>query len=161
MEVCIDILVLQLVPGETTALHCKVVCLIQLSKFEEALTIIKKNPKLNELVFEKAYCLYRTNNPVETLKTIQSVENLDNKLLELKAQVLYRLEYFEEAFDVYRKISKSFRDEYSDERDANMSAALVYAGSDKIVRFSLSICLLLTINSGTCLQLSVWVLISY
>lgn len=76
---------------EEKALHCKIVCLMQLSKFDEALDYIEKN-NLHHLVFEKAYCQYRNNNPELALKTIELGEErpLSNNLRELKAQILYR-----------------------------------------------------------------------
>jgi signal recognition particle subunit SRP72 len=45
--------------------------------------------------FEKAYCQYRLNQPEEALDTIKAAGTLDQKLKELKAQVLYRLEEYE------------------------------------------------------------------
>jgi signal recognition particle subunit SRP72 len=45
--------------------------------------------------FEKAYCQYRLNQPEEALNTIKAAGTLDQKLKELKAQVLYRLEEYE------------------------------------------------------------------
>lgn len=63
---------------------------MQLSKFDEALEYIEKN-NLNHLVFEKAYCQYRNNNPEIALKTINSADDqLTHNLRELKAQILYR-----------------------------------------------------------------------
>lgn len=104
------------------------VCLIQTSKFQEAVQFIERN-KLNDLVFEKAYCEYRLNLPEKSLKTIDAlnvpVSQLSEKLKELRAQVLYRLERFEECFDVYRDIIKnSADDDYDDERTTNLSAVV-------------------------------------
>lgn len=45
--------------------------------------------------FEKAYCQYRLNQPKEALDTIKAAGSLDQKLKELKAQVLYRLEEYD------------------------------------------------------------------
>lgn len=83
--------VLGLAVTEGKALHCKVVCLMQLSKFDEAIEFIEKN-KLNQLVFEKAYCQYRNNSPELALKTIETLEGqtLPHNVKELKAQILYR-----------------------------------------------------------------------
>lgn len=120
--------VLNISPEDATASHCKVVCLIQTSKFQEAVQFIERY-KLNELAFEKAYCEYRLNLPEKSLKTIDSVNVPNNqlpaKLKELRAQVLYRLERFEECFDVYRDIIKnSADDDYDDERTTNLSAVV-------------------------------------
>lgn len=113
-------------PDDSTAAHCKVVCLIQTSKFQEACTFIERN-QLTDLVFEKAYSEYRLNVPEKALKTIDSA-NLPNPLplniKELRAQVLYRLERFEECFDVYRDIIKNSDDDYENERTTNLSAVV-------------------------------------
>lgn len=111
---------------EEAAFHCKVICCIQLSKFNDALQFITKNPRLAaNLDFEKAYCLYRLNQVLEALKVVENVPNPSLKLKELKAQILYRLEKYEECFSVYRDIIKNSHDEYEDEREANLAAVVV------------------------------------
>ncbi|XP_067002510.2 signal recognition particle subunit SRP72 [Anabrus simplex] len=126
---------LQIAPNEEKAFHCRIVCLIQLSRFQDALKAIAKEPKLSSnLAFEKAYCQYRLNQPQEALKTVNSASNLTAKLKELKAQILYRLEKYEECFDVYRDIVKNSNDDYEDERETNLSAVianLYIEGSNK------------------------------
>ncbi|XP_031773728.1 signal recognition particle subunit SRP72 [Apis florea] len=113
-------------PDEKAAFRCKVICHIQLSKFNDALQFISKNPKLaSNLDFEKAYCLYRLNQVNEALKVVEVLPNPSLKLKELKAQILYRLEKYEECFSVYRDIIKNSHDEYEDERQANLAAVVV------------------------------------
>lgn len=124
--------ILHMAPQEATALHCKIVSLIQLSKFDEAWSTINKNaPITNEFYFEKAYCQYRLNQPQEALKTIEQAGELDFRLKELKAQVLYRLEDYSYAFQVYQDIVKNADDEYSDERETNLGAVLVNLDKSK------------------------------
>lgn len=117
--------VLSVAPEEEKASQSKVVALIQSSKFEEALKFIDK-AKLQSLVFEKSYCEYRLNQPEKSLKTIQDskINPLPPSLKELKAQILYRLEKFEECFDVYKDIIKNTQDDYEDERTTNLSAVI-------------------------------------
>ncbi|XP_017892588.1 signal recognition particle subunit SRP72 [Ceratina calcarata] len=111
---------------EAAAFRCKIICCIQLSKFNDALQFISKNPKLaSNLHFEKAYCLYRLNQEREALKIVEVIPNPSLKLMELKAQILYRLEKYEECFSVYRDIIKNSHDEYEDEREANLAAVIV------------------------------------
>lgn len=74
--------------------------------------------------FEKGYCLYRLNQVSEALKVIESVQNPSLKIKELKAQILYRLERYEECFTVYRDIIKNSNDEYEDERETNLAAVV-------------------------------------
>ncbi|XP_071447805.1 signal recognition particle subunit SRP72 [Hetaerina americana] len=112
-------------PDEVKAFHCKIVSLIQLSKFQEGLNFITKNTKLSSgLIFEKAYCQYRLNQPQEALKTIECVSNLTPKLKELKSQILYRMERYEECLEVYGDIIKNSSDDYEDERETNLAAVV-------------------------------------
>nr|XP_022915119.1 signal recognition particle subunit SRP72 [Onthophagus taurus] len=118
-------------PNEATAFHCKVVCLIQSSKFDEAINCMKKHPNLSEnLQFEKAYCLYRSNKCTEALKVIEEVEEVDFCLSELRAQIYYRIEMFDNAVAEYENIIKSTDDDYVNERETNMNAALAYMGGN-------------------------------
>ncbi|XP_018578059.1 signal recognition particle subunit SRP72 [Anoplophora glabripennis] len=120
--------ILGVAPNELPAFQCKVVCLIQLSRFEEAISLLNKNSHfLQSLIFEKAYCYYRANKPEEALRTIrQSEEEIDFRTKELKAQILYRLENFDEAAKIYHEIIKNTDDDYEDERYTNLSAVMVY-----------------------------------
>lgn len=119
--------VLNISTDETKAAHCKVICLIQVSKFQEAVQFIERS-KL-PLIFEKAYAEYRLNQPEKALETIdksidQSSVPLPPNLKELRAQVLYRLENFEDCFDAYRDIIKNTNDDYENERTTNLSAVV-------------------------------------
>lgn len=107
------------------AQQCKLVSFIQVSKFDEALKFLNKCPELlKALSFEKAYCQYRLNQPEEALKTIDTncQQPLADNVKELRAQVLYRLERFEECLNSYKDLIKNTQDEYDDERLTNMSA---------------------------------------
>lgn len=120
--------VLNLDPEDTTAGHCKVVCLVQLSKFQEALQVVEKYKLGKLLVFETAYCQYRLNDPIKAYNTIKnsfdSVSMMSAQLKELFAQVLYRMERYEQCFDVYRDIIKNTDDDYEEERTTNLSAVV-------------------------------------
>ncbi|XP_016960857.1 signal recognition particle subunit SRP72 [Drosophila biarmipes] len=124
--------ILGVAPDDPTALHCKVVCLVQLSKFEEAYKFIEKN-RLSSLVFEKAYCEYRLNKQQQALKTIDDagLQPLPPNLKELRTQVLYRLERYDECLDSYRDIIKNTSDEYEDERRTNLSAVAANLAVDQ------------------------------
>lgn len=75
--------------NEQKALHCKVVCLIHLDQFKEALASIKNTDSGAELVFERAYCEYRLHQIEEAYATLTSQNReLDNKEKELLAQVV-------------------------------------------------------------------------
>lgn len=77
------------------------------------------------MFFEKGYCLYRLNRPLEALDVLEKAGDLDYRLKELKAQVLYRVEDYEKALNAYQDIIKNSDDEYNDERETNLQAVIV------------------------------------
>lgn len=82
-------LVLGISVNDKKAFHCKIVCLINLNKFDEALSSIEKFPnELNDFYFEKAYCQYRLNLIENALQTLQTCPKLTFKEKELLAQVV-------------------------------------------------------------------------
>jgi len=83
------------------------VALIHLDKFDEAYTSIERNPDASDLIFEKAYCEYRTNKLTEAYETLLKCKEMGNKEKELLAQVAYRLEKYEESYDAYRDLVKN------------------------------------------------------
>ncbi|XP_029649361.2 signal recognition particle subunit SRP72 [Octopus sinensis] len=111
--------------GETLAFHCKMVCLINLGRFDEVMIAMKKYPSLsNDLKFEKAYCEYRLNRTNEALRTLREVTNPCLRTQELLAQVLYRLEQYEECLTLYKQLIKNSEDEFDEERQTNLAAVL-------------------------------------
>uniref|UniRef100_A0A2K6FKK9 Signal recognition particle subunit SRP72 n=1 Tax=Propithecus coquereli TaxID=379532 RepID=A0A2K6FKK9_PROCO len=119
--------ILQINKDDVTALHCKVVCLIQNGSFKEALNVINTHTKVlanNSLSFEKAYCEYRLNRIENALKTIESANQPTDKLKELYGQVLYRLERYDECLAVYRDLVRNSQDDYDEERKTNLSAVV-------------------------------------
>lgn len=120
------LLVLSIAPDESKAAQCKAIALIQQSKFDEALKFIEKSKLTQDLLFEKAYCEYRLNRSDVALRTIESanMNPLPANLKELKAQVLYRMEQFDECFNLYKDIIKNSSDDYEEERTTNLSAVV-------------------------------------
>uniref|UniRef100_A0A2K5EGA4 Signal recognition particle subunit SRP72 n=1 Tax=Aotus nancymaae TaxID=37293 RepID=A0A2K5EGA4_AOTNA len=105
--------ILQINKDDVTALHCKVVCLIQNGNFKEALNVINIHTKVlanNSLSFEN----YRPNRIENALKTTESANQGRDRLKELYGGVLHRLECYNECLVV----------EISDyeERKTNLSA---------------------------------------
>uniref|UniRef100_A0A1A8R6T8 Signal recognition particle subunit SRP72 n=2 Tax=Nothobranchius pienaari TaxID=704102 RepID=A0A1A8R6T8_9TELE len=111
---------------DVTALHCKVVCLVQTGSFKEALNVMNTHSKLlgSDVVFEKAYCEYRLNRVESSLKTIEGALEQTDKLKELYGQVLYRLERYEECRSVYTDLIRNSQDEYEEERKTNLAAVV-------------------------------------
>ncbi|KAF4013000.1 hypothetical protein G4228_004603 [Cervus hanglu yarkandensis] len=119
--------ILQINKDDVTALHCKVVCLIQNGSFKEALNVINTHTRVfanNSLSFEKAYCEYRLNRIENALKTIEGANQQTDKLKELYGQVLYRLERYDECLAVYRDLVRNSQDDYDEERKTNLSAVV-------------------------------------
>ncbi|TWW55406.1 Signal recognition particle subunit SRP72 [Takifugu flavidus] len=111
---------------DVTALHCKVVCLVQNGSFKEALNVMNTYSKVlgSDVVFEKAYCEYRLNRVESSLKTIESAPEQTDKLKELYGQVLYRLERYTECRSVYTDLIRNSQDEYEEERKTNLAAVV-------------------------------------
>lgn len=123
--------ILQEVPDDDKALHCKIVCLIHLSDFENAYNLLEKHSAIIDLQFEKAYCLYRLNRIQEAWNLLQNSSHSNDKLKELSAQVLYRLEKYEECYDIYKNLIKNSEDEYEEERETNLAAVIASLYSEK------------------------------
>uniref|UniRef100_A0A8D8W6P3 Signal recognition particle subunit SRP72 n=1 Tax=Cacopsylla melanoneura TaxID=428564 RepID=A0A8D8W6P3_9HEMI len=112
-------------PDEEKALQCKIVSLLQLNKFDDALQTFEKYSKISEnLQFEKAYCHYRLSNIKKALEIIDESNDNSLRMKELKAQVLYRLENYEDCYKVYKEVIKNTHDEYEDERETNLAAVI-------------------------------------
>ncbi|KFQ19790.1 Signal recognition particle subunit SRP72, partial [Merops nubicus] len=119
--------VLQVNKDDVTALQCKIVCLIHIGNFKEALGVINTHTKVltsDVIAFEKAYCEYRLNRIENALKTIQSASQQTDKLKELYGQVLYRLERYDDCLAAYRDLIRNSQDEYEEERKTNLSAVV-------------------------------------
>ncbi|XP_071533763.1 signal recognition particle subunit SRP72 [Panulirus ornatus] len=112
-------------PKELKAWQCKVVALIQLDQFSEALTAVTKSKFGVELAFEKAYCEYRLNQVAAAYDTICKAAEVSPRVQELQAQILYRLERYDECYDVYRDIIRTTSDDFDLERETNLTAVAV------------------------------------
>ncbi|KAI8967518.1 hypothetical protein BDF20DRAFT_917462 [Mycotypha africana] len=122
--------IIKIEPKDELALHCKVITLIRLEQYKEALTVIARQFKNSniDLSYEKIYCYYRTNQfqpAMDLLRDLKS-QNKDNEsLLYLEAQLLYSQGKFEEAIDIYESLLKSTnkKDSLYDEIQVNLLAA--------------------------------------
>ncbi|MCP9264016.1 Signal recognition particle subunit SRP72 [Dirofilaria immitis] len=118
--------VLRTYPRETLAFKCKLIALIQLDRLDEALTLIKKTPPhhMGDCLFEKAYVLYRMQQDAAALETLSKTSENDYRCMELKAQLLYRAERFDEASKIFMTLLKDHSDGYDEERCANLIATV-------------------------------------
>jgi len=111
-------------PDELPLIQSKVVSLVQLNEIQDAYNYILKNEASQPFTFEKAYCLYRLNRAEEALQLINEEPNISNSFKELKAQILYKLERYNECFDMYRDIIKQSKDSFTNERETNLTAVI-------------------------------------
>jgi len=118
--------ILKISPNDFDALHCKIVALIQLSKFDDALKLVTNNAELSQkLTFERAYCLYRTKQFQEALGLLKDYpQPKPLRILELEAQVYYRLEDFQKCIQVYDELQDQHKLS-SPELKTNLAAAFV------------------------------------
>ncbi|CAL2032100.1 unnamed protein product [Caenorhabditis brenneri] len=111
-------------PKETYAFKCKLVAQIQLSQWADALELIRKTPshQMGRVGFETAYIHYRQGNLDEAINSLNTCDSDDVKAKELKAQIFYKQEKFEEAFDIYLDLIKNYSDDNDDLRRTNFLA---------------------------------------
>ncbi len=127
--------ILQIVPDDPDALLCRLVSFIQLSEFEDGLKEINRLSKAagNEVyLYEKAYCQYKLERYQHSLKTLSNLppeEQSSIRVLDLTAQIYYRLENYVKSAETFQK-GRTCED--SQERSANMAAALSYCNSDTV-----------------------------
>jgi len=74
--------------NEKKAFQTKIICLINLNKFDEALSSIQRQNDADDLYFEKAYCQYRLNQVQEAYDTICKCQTPGIKEKELSAQIV-------------------------------------------------------------------------
>ncbi|KIH53912.1 tetratricopeptide repeat protein [Ancylostoma duodenale] len=92
--------------------------------YDDALTLLKKTPpnQMGECAFERAYIFYRLEKNDEALEALEACDPKDHRALELKAQLCYRLDRFQEAYEIFRDLLRNHSDSYDDERKANYLA---------------------------------------
>ena len=108
---------------------------MKIDKFEDALRQIRDTHFTNlDLVFEEAYCLYRLDRPEDSLAVLEKSSNPTDKIKELKAMVYYRLEMYEDSYNLYKDILKNtINEELEAERMTNLQAASVYVKASQPV----------------------------
>ncbi|OBZ86276.1 Signal recognition particle subunit SRP72 [Choanephora cucurbitarum] len=132
-ELSLDICdkLIKLDPNDQLALQCKVVTLIRLEKYKDALTMIARQFRNSDIdmSYEKIYCYYRTNQLVPAMELLQEVKSkhqaVDPSLSYLEAQLLYSQGQFEKAIKVYESLLKSSdkNNHLYDEIQVNLLAA--------------------------------------
>ncbi|KAF9356270.1 hypothetical protein BGX26_005492 [Mortierella sp. AD094] len=133
--------ILALSPKDKDALHCKAITLIRLERYADALAILNRQLE-GKFVFESAYCLYRTNQLAEGARLIENKRqelqssgdgSLSWNLRHLEAQMLYRMERYQDCIERYAGMLKDTPktdDSYNDilTNFNACKAAVLYAG---------------------------------
>ncbi len=128
--------ILETTPDDPDALHCQVVSLIHLSRFEPALQLVRATNKKRKgglgkiFQLEEAYCLYRQEKYTETLSILATLPADATQVRELVAQVAYRQEEYGKAQQAYLQLLSVERDQQ--ERVANFYAAAALGGADTV-----------------------------
>ncbi|KAF9582734.1 hypothetical protein BGW38_010828, partial [Lunasporangiospora selenospora] len=132
-------------PKDKDALHCKAITLIRLERYSDALSILTGRQHLgadkSAFIFEKAYCFYRTNQLADGSSLIQTKrqelaaqgQKLGWDLRHLEAQMLYRMENYEDCLELYHGMLKDTNksDEGYNDILTNFNAckaAILYSG---------------------------------
>ena len=104
-------------------LHTRVVALLKLDRFHDALRALDDGgDKLAErCVLEKAYSLYKTGQLAEAEKLVQGSDN--RGLKHIAAQVAYRAEKFEDAASIYKELSALGAPTEGEENDLRINSA--------------------------------------
>lgn len=67
--------ILGIASDDQDALHCKLITLIRLEKYSDALALLSRKFKgENKFLFERAYCLYRSNQLSQALEVIETAK---------------------------------------------------------------------------------------
>lgn len=96
LEICDKLIKLN--PEDQLTLQCKVVTLIRLEKYKDALTMIARQFRNSDidLSYEKIYCYYRTNQLAPAMELLQELKSKnasnDPSLLYLEAQLVSAIE---------------------------------------------------------------------
>eukprot|EP01116_Phalansterium_solitarium_P012259 TRINITY_DN28393_c0_g1_i1.p1 TRINITY_DN28393_c0_g1~~TRINITY_DN28393_c0_g1_i1.p1 ORF type:complete len:671 (-),score=327.00 TRINITY_DN28393_c0_g1_i1:85-2097(-) len=122
--------VLKIDPNDKDAFECKLVALIKADKYDEALRTLKENAKLaGQYVFEHAYCLYHTRQLSEAAALLAAVPApKPPRVLQLEAQLYYRMEDYAKAVKVYEQLFKEHQVSSATFK-TNLVAAYVSAGA--------------------------------
>jgi signal recognition particle subunit SRP72 len=109
--------------GDPSALHTRVVALLKLDRFDDALRALDDGgDKLAERCnLEKAYALYKTGQLDEAEKLTHGTDK--RGLKHVAAQVAYRAEKFEDAARIYKELSAQSAPIEGEENDLRINSS--------------------------------------
>jgi signal recognition particle subunit SRP72 len=107
------------------ALHSKVVALIKLDRFEDALKALDDGgDKLGtRCALEKSYALYKTGQLEEAAKVVGESSEDSRGLKHVTAQVAYRSERFEDAARIYKELTSQNAAVEGEENDLRINSS--------------------------------------
>jgi len=109
------------------ALHTRVVALLKLDRFGDALRALDDGgDKLAErCALEKAYALYKTGQLEEAAKIVEGSDTKSRGIRHVAAQVAYRAEKFEDAAKIYKDLSVQAGTIEGEENDIRINSSAV------------------------------------
>ncbi|KAI1436066.1 hypothetical protein GGR50DRAFT_653553 [Xylaria sp. CBS 124048] len=110
----------------TDAHHTRVIALLKVDRFDDALRAIADGGLALEsrCIFEKAYALYKVGQLQEArdaLDKAPSDQATSRPFRHLRAQIAYRAEGFLDAASIYRDLANQGADSYGDENDIKIN----------------------------------------
>lgn len=126
-------------PTQWDAFYTKIICIINEGNFDAIfrhLSTANKFPnKSNQITLIRAYSLYRQNKHKEALAAL-SESPPNDCVSELRAQILYKMENYTQAFEIYDKELFNGDPEIHAERLVNKLAAISLSGSQTTQSFT-------------------------
>jgi tetratricopeptide (TPR) repeat protein len=97
---------LYLSTADITALKCKIICLIYLRRYDEALSLALRGAQIekNYFSFELAYIYYTLNFLEQAKSHCKDIKSITIQELQVLGQVYYRLDEFDNATKVYESL---------------------------------------------------------
>jgi len=114
---------------DTKALHTRVVALLKLDRFDDALRALADGgDKLaQECVLERAYALYKTGKLEDAERVCREGGNHGRGLQHVAAQTAYRAERFEDAGKIYEGLMRGGAEIEGEEMDLRINGLAVNA----------------------------------
>ncbi|KAH6654947.1 hypothetical protein BKA67DRAFT_533896 [Truncatella angustata] len=109
--------------SNTQAHHTRVVALLKLDRFHDALRALTDggHELEKECSLEKAYALYKTGSLPDAQHVVESIQPLTRASRHLAGQIAYRAEKFHHAANIYRDLSRQSDGQPGEENDLNIN----------------------------------------
>jgi signal recognition particle subunit SRP72 len=115
--------------ANTQAHHTRVVALLKLDRFDDALRALADGSDQLEqaCAVEKAYALYKTGRLVDAEKALEAVQPATRATQHLAAQIAYRAEKFDRAAAHYLELPAAAQDQPGEENDLRINTLATHA----------------------------------